>query len=166
MSDYTEYFLKSKSSVVQLELLEISHPDFSKVYRLVRNAVGGVTVTLENATQAVFDYYPMRLTPVGVRDDLDHVLKIDFGDLGDVLPAELDRVQAASSFATKPTVVYRTYRSDVLTAPLFGPISLQITDVSFKKEGASFEAKAPALNVNRTGQTYTFERFPMLKGFL
>jgi hypothetical protein len=29
-----------------------------------------------------------------------------------------------------------------------------------------FEAKAPSLNVNKTGELYTFDRFPMLKGFL
>jgi hypothetical protein len=166
MSDLSEYFLKSKSSVVQLELLEISHPDFSKVFRVVRNALKGVTVTLEDLTVATFEFYPIRITATGVHSDLDNALRIDFGDLGDVLPDELDRVQTANGFSTKPTVIYRTYRSDILTQPLFGPIQLQIKDISFNREGASFEAKAPSLNVNRTGQTYTYERFPMLKGFL
>lgn len=166
MSEYSEYFLKSKSSIVQLELLEISHPNFSKVYRLVRNAINGITVTLETGAQATFDYYPMRISAKGVKDDLDHALMIDFGDVGEVLPAELDLVQAANGFTIKPTVVYRTYRSDVLGVPLFGPITLEVTNVNFKKEGATFEAKAPTINTNMTGQLYTFERFPMLKGFI
>ena len=75
MTTYAEFFLKSKSSVVQLETLEISHPNFTKIYRIVRNAVQGVTVTLENGSSATFDYYPLAIENAGVRDDLDQALK-------------------------------------------------------------------------------------------
>lgn len=163
---YADYFLKSHSDVVQLELLEISHPAFSKVYRIVRNAINGVTVTLENSQQATFDYYPVKITPSQQKGDLDHTLKISFGDLGEVLPSELDLVTAANQLGTKPTLIYRTYRSDDLSTPLYGPIQVEIVEITFNKEGATFEAKAPTLNTNQTGQAYTFERFPMLKGFL
>jgi len=166
MITFAEFFLKSKSSVVQLETLEISHPDFTKVYRVVRNAVQGVTVTLENNSSATFDYYPLAIENAGVRDDLDQAITINLGDLGEVLPKELDEISSNDGFGTKPTVVYRTYRSDDFTRPLFGPVLLEVTSFAFNREGSTFEAKAPSLNVNKTGERYKLDRFPMLRGFL
>lgn len=166
MSAYTEFFLNSPSSVVQLELLEVSHPDFTATYRVVRNAVAGVTVTLETGAAATFDYYPLRVTPAGIRDTLDFGLRIDLGDLGEVLPAEVDAVTDAGGFGIKPTVVYRTYRSDDLSVPLFGPLTLRVTSFSFTREGSTFEAQAPTISVASTGELYKLDRFPMLRGFL
>lgn len=166
MSAYSEFFLNSKSSVVQLELLEISHPNFSQVFQLVRNAVNGVTVTLETGVSRTFTYYPLRIESNGSRDDLDQSFTFTLGDLGELLPKELDRVATANGFSTKPQVVYRTYRSDDLTTPLFGPILLEVESFAFNREGCSFTAKAPSLNINKTGELYTLERFPMLRGFL
>lgn len=166
MATYSEFFLKSKSSVVQLETLEISHPDFTKVYRIVRNAVEGVTVTLETSQSATFDYYPLQIENAGIRDDLDQAIKINLGDLGDVLPKELDEVSSNNGFGTKPIVVYRTYRSDDLSRPLFGPVTLEVSSFAFNREGSTFEAKAPSLNSNKTGETYKLDRFKMLRGFL
>jgi hypothetical protein len=166
MSDYSEFFLNAGSNVAELELLEISHPNFTKTYYLVRNAVNGVTVTLEDSTSQEFEYYPLQITPVGSGDDLDQVLRIQLGDLGTLLPQELDAVSAAGGFGTKPTLKYRTYRSDDLSAPLYGPITLEISALTFKKEGAAFEAHAPRLNSTATGELYTTSRFPMLRGFI
>lgn len=163
---YAEFFLNSKSSVVQLELLEISHPNFTKVYRIVRNAVKGITVKLETGDSASFDYYPMRIENNGAKDDLDQSFTITLGDLGEVLPKELDSVASAQGYNVKPVVTYRTYRSDDLTRPLFGPVLLEVESFAFNREGSTFTAKAPSLNINKTGELYTLERFPMLRGFL
>jgi hypothetical protein len=166
MSSYSEFFLRSKSSVVKLETLEISHPNFTKVYRVVRNAVAGISAKLETGETVEFEYYPLRITMAGARDDLDSSIKIDFGDLGDILQPELDAVAANTGFSVKPVVKYREYRSDDLNSVLNGPIVLEVTSFAFNREGSSFEAKAPSLNINRTGETYTFDRFPMLRGFI
>lgn len=166
MSNYSEFFLNSKSSVVQLELIEISHSKFTKTYRVVRNAMQGVTVTLETEAQATFDYYPLRIENNGSRDDLDQSFTITLGDLGEVLPLELDSVASQDGFGEKPRVVYRTYRSDDLTRPLFGPVILEVESFAFNREGSTFTAKAPSLNINKTGELYLLERFPMLRGFL
>ena len=275
MSRFSEFFLNSRSSVVQLELIQISHPSFSKDYRLVRNAVNGVTVnglgqygrnlfnvsasdnvagyyishtgTLTadpnyNTTgfipvlpgqtysasynnmrsfygpnkqfvtgnplgspatftvpegcywvratvyvsswstfvlaqgssagdftpwgQASFDYYPMKIENNGSRDDLDQSFTFSWGDLGEVLPTELDRVAVSGGFGFKPQVVYHTYRSDDTTASLFGPVIMEVESFAFNRDGSTFTAKAPSLNINKTGEIYTLERFPMLRGFL
>jgi hypothetical protein len=149
-----------------LELVEISHSAFAQTYRRVRNARAGVTVTLETDQEATFSWYPMRITELSDQADLDTGVRIDFGDLGEILPRELDAVYQADAMAEKPKVVYRAYRADDLDAPLIGPLNLEATTFSFTREGASFEAAAPYVNQNRTGQTYNLTRFFMLRGFL
>jgi hypothetical protein len=166
MSKYSEYFLNSKSSIIQLELIEISHSAFTKIYRIVRNATAGVTVTLEDNTIESFDYYPLSITPIAANDDLDQSLKISLGDLGEVLPKELDAVSSANGFLEKPIVKYRIYRSDDLENVLVGPLILEVKTFSFNREGSTFEAKAPSVNINKTGELYKINRFPMLRGFL
>jgi hypothetical protein len=165
-SSALEYFLSSRRDVVALELLEISHPAFTKVYRIVRNAGEGITVTLETSEVADFDYYPAAIVELGDQRDLDAGIRIDFGDLGEVIPQELDAVNAAELMDVKPVVTYRVYRSDDLSAPMIGPVDLEATTFSFKKEGASFEAAAPYVNRIKTGETYNVTRFPMQRGFL
>lgn len=171
MSAYAEFFLNTSSSVVQLELLEISHPSFSQTYRIVRNAIRGVTVTLEDSSVHTFDYYPAKIVPTGNANDLEQTLQIQFGDLGQVVPLEIDRVILMTSgglptSTIKPTVLYRTYRSDDLSAPLAGPYRFQVNNIAFKKEGATLQCTAPRMNLNRTGEVYSMDRFPMLRGFL
>lgn len=166
MSKYSEFFFKSSGNVVQLECLEISHPSFTKVYRIVRNAVNGITVKYEDGLEYEHTYYPLQITSMGSRGDLDQGLQINLGDLGEVLPKELDAVTSEDKFSIKPVVKYRTFRSDDLQTVMFGPLVLEVTTFSFNREGSTFEAKAPLLNVSKTGEVYKIDRFPMLRGFL
>lgn len=165
MSAYSEFFLNSSKAVVQLQLLEISHPNFSQTFRLVRNARAGITVTHEDATTRVYQYVPMKITQSSSRDDLDTGINVQFGDLGEILPRELDAIAASNGYNTPPTVKYRVYRSDDLTQPLYGPLTLQLRNVSLDELGSAFDAKAPRLNFTRSGLLYTFNAFPMLRGF-
>ena len=161
MSRYSDYFLNSRSNVVQLELLEIYHPNMSKTYRIVRNSVLGVTVNLENGQSAFFQYVPIKVENNGARDDLEQSLTITFGDLGEILPNEMDNIRSANGFNTKASLIYRTYRSDDLSSPIFGPVYFEIESFSFDWQGATFEAKAPSTNINKTGESYDLDRFPM-----
>lgn len=167
---YSAFFLNSGSNIVQLELIEISHPLFSQIYRLVRNAIAGVTVTLEDATIQTFSYYPLKITPSGSYNDMDQTLQVQFGDLGQILPMELDRLIPAPGVlpgtVIKPTLLYRTYRSDDLSGPLSGPFKFTIDNISFQKEGATMQCSAARLNLTATGELYSMDRFPMLRGFL
>lgn len=165
MPDYNGYFLGSKSSVVYLETLQIAHVAFTQTYWVVRNAIGGLTAKLESGADQVFVYYPLRIRPIGAFDNLDQVIEVDLGDLGSIIPTELDAIQAAGKMGVKPIVRYRAYRSDDLTGPLVGPLLLEIPDLSSTAEGSSFQAKAPSLNINRTGELYRLDRFPMLRAF-
>ena len=166
MSTYTEFFLNSSSSVVQLELLQMSHPSWSQTYYVVRNAVNGITVTLETGVQQFFQYYPMAIKYEGMKDDLDQTFSITFGDLGTVVPDEVDNMIADDTMDVKPTVIYRCYRSDDLTTPMLAPYYLEIQNMSFNTDGVTFNAQAPQLNITTTGSEYTTDRFPTLLEFL
>lgn len=162
---YIDYFLKARSDVGQLDTIQLSHPNFTKDYYLVRNHLKGFTATLEDGvTLKFFEYVPMQIGKGSVKDDLDQTIDITLGDVREILSMELQNVKANNGFSIKPTLVYRTYRTDDLSRPLFGPVILEVADFQFTKKGASFQAKAPSLNVVKTGELYTLERFKMLRG--
>jgi len=167
-TDYATFFLGTSPDIVQIECLEIFHTDFSEVYRVHRNAGHGtITVTQVFAIFLAGDYdytyLPMKITPLGSSTDLDQSIRIQFGDLGEILPQELDNVSAENGFSQKPLVAYRTYRSDDLTQELFGPVVMEIQNITFTKEGATFECRPPVANHARSGELYLTERFPMLE---
>ena len=163
---YVEFFLNCSASVVRLECLEISHPSFSRVYRVVRNATQGVSVTYENGVSYWHEYYPLKITPLDMTSDLDTGFRVDFGDLAEVLPKESAAVLAGPYLRVKPTVVYRSFRSDRTNQILEGPFRLEVKTISYNREGCSFEAKAPLLNMSTTGELYKLDRFYPLRGFL
>jgi hypothetical protein len=179
MSALTEFFLSSPWHVRQLDLLEIEHPNFTQTYRIVRNAyrklpsstptvpVWGVEVEHEGGL-GPFEYVhcPMSVKPIGNGADLTQELSVTLGDLGEIISKEVAAVTAANKMDIRPTLKFRCYRSDDLLEPIFGPVTLELKDVTTSEEGTSFNAIAPLLNVSRTGVLYTTEQFPMLRGFL
>jgi hypothetical protein len=116
---------------------------------------------------ADYEYCPMRVLPIASEEDLVQSLSVTLGDVGEIIATELANVWEANGLNTRPTLTYRAYRSDDLSAPIADSERvLEIASVSTSREGAAFEARAPELNASRTGELYTVERFPMLGGFL
>lgn len=165
-NQYSEFFLGSNSKVARIETLEIAHPAMSQTYWIVRNIKAGFTANLETTASQTFSYYPVRITRRNQSEDLDQGYSITFGDIGKTLSKELDAIQIAGGFDVKPVVKYRAWRSDYLTAPLYGPIIVEIKQVTTGREGCTFEALAPGLNGSKTGELYRLDRFPMLRGVL
>lgn len=167
MPSYSEFFLNRSGAVILLECIEFAHPSFSQTYRFVRNATDGVTVTHEDAATFNYEYLPLKIDRGNTSDDLDQTINITLGDLGTIFPAELDRIRNGAYFATKPTLKYRVYRDDDLSAPL---MSIQLLEVgSMVRDGtgaATFTAQAAQLNSTKTGEIYSIDRFPMVRGFL
>lgn len=163
---YIEFFLNSDSSIVELECLELIHPNFSAVHRVVRNAVHGVTVTHEDGFNYEYVYYPLSIRRQGSLEDLDFGLQIELGDLGGLLQKEVDGIAASGGFQTKPTCNIRRYRSDDLSAPMHDAQRLTIEELAFNVDGAQFDAIAPFKNVSSTGELYDLNRFPQMRGFL
>jgi hypothetical protein len=167
MSDLAEFYLGSLSSVAELELFEISHPDMTQTYRFCPQAKDGVTVDLSPGELDVpFIYYPAEASVSGARDDLDAEVSLQLGDVGTLMPDEVDAIEEAGGMLTKPTLRFWVFRSDDLTAPRFGPLTLEIPTLASEEMGSSIEARAPRLNANRTGEIYSLGRFPMLRGWV
>jgi hypothetical protein len=179
MTAYHDYFLGSAPAVAQLELLEISHPKFSQTFRIVRNTEQdelaaldiygnnkrGIIVMHEGAVGPFeYEYLPIAITKIGTGNDLDQILKVDIGDLGSLIPQEIDLVMTANAMQIKPLVKYRVYRSDDVSL-IFGPTTHEITTITHSKTGCSFEAVATRLSVTRTGRKYTIKEFPMMRAF-
>lgn len=161
---YIDYFLKRKVSIGGLDTIEISHPDFSQIYYLTRNHLKGFSAVIEDGTTKTFQYCPMKIAKSSIKDDLDVSIEITLGDVGDYLSKEIENVENADSFLIVPTLIYRVYRSDDLTQPLYDPIVLDVTQVAYNREGSVITATAPSLNVVGTGEKYDLNRFKMLRG--
>lgn len=178
MSLLTDFFFKSPQAVIRFQLLEISHPNFSQTFRVIRNAVSSpITVLHEDSAIVTYTHYPLKISEIGSDNSLDQEMQITLGDLGQVLPTELDNVNAANHMLVKPVLKYREYLSNSYVMvgspprpqyvnPIRGPFTLEINAIAFNKQGAVFTAKPPVFNQVRTGEYYTVERFPMLRGFL
>ena len=185
--DIARFHLKSPAATAEIETVEIYHPAFvgreatPHRYRPVANANPGIDVALEDDTPASFEPCPMKIDSLGAKDDLEAGLRIELGDLGEILGAELDAVAAAdaataegdpSPYETKPTIWFRTYRSDELgdpenlAKPLVGPLLLEAGPITVTGTGAWFEARAPRVIGTGVGESYRIERFPMLRGAL
>jgi len=162
-----DFYFAAPASTTGIETLEISQVSFSQVWYLQFSYRLGMWARLENGEQAFFQCVPMRLRKLEETGNLDFGLTVTLGDLGEILPDEIQRAREAGTLRThRPRVVYRVYRSDDLEAPMVGPIVLQAREIARTNEGAQFNAKAPELNVSKTGELYTTDRFPMLLGFL
>ena len=168
MATLEEYFFKDPPATVKLQLIEITHPNFSTTYRVVNTpSPHPIEVTHEDLTGPhEYTYVPVEIRTMGSKGDMDQELEVTFGDLGEILPTEIENVVEANGMQTKPTLVYREYLSTDLTAPVFGPFTLLINYIAFNKTGATFTAKPLAFNRGRTGEVYDVGRFPMLRGFV
>lgn len=167
MSTLTEYFFNSSPAVIRLQMVVIDHPNFlGGPYAVTPSVMGGITVTHEDASVVNYEYVPMEIKTMGSSGNLDQDLEIVFGDLGEILPAQIGFVRNANKMRIKPSLVYREYASNLLTEPMFGPFTLQINNILFNKTGATFTAKPVAFNRSRTGEVYDLTRFPMLGGFV
>lgn len=165
--EYIEFFLNSSATLVQYETLQIFHNAFSKQYFLVRNNSQGITARLETGFLINFEYYPLRITFKETLDNLDYGITIILGELGELLPTEINNVLNSSEYSNaKPILRYRSYRSDNLELPMFGPIELEIEAMNFTKESTTIEAVARRFNQIGTGLRYTIEDFPTLAAAL
>jgi len=164
--ELTPYILNSQSDIVQFETIELSHPDFETSHRVVRNKTDGLTAILETDETVNFTYLPLTIEEVNPSGDLDYALTVIFGDLGEVIPLELDRIEDTAGLFTEVILTYRSYRSDDLSKPMIGPIRLNVKSFLFDKEGVVIQATSTKTNSQNTGDTYSLNRFPMLRAFL
>jgi hypothetical protein len=164
---WVNYFFGAPARTAELKTLTISQPDFTQVWRLQSHYREGFWARLETGEQVFFQYVPMLLKPLADRGTLDFGMTVTLGDLGEILPSEIQRAREAGTLRTSPPrVEYRSYRSDNIERPMFGPITLQAPTITRTVSGAQFDATPPPVNVNKTGMLFRPDLYPMLRGFL
>lgn len=166
MEELIDFFLNTNSNIFAYQTVEITHSAFTQDYYLVRNNSNGITATDENSISKFFQYCPLRLVLGGQKTTTENFIELELGDLGEIISAEIENIKALGDFTEYPQFTYRSFRSDDLTQPLEGPITLLLSDVALSEEGAKIKARSINLNTNRTGENYTLERFPMLRALL
>jgi hypothetical protein len=107
MSLLSQFFLGSAPYVRQLDCLEISHPNFTQTYRIVRNATRGTSVLHEGAVGPfTYSYYPCSIKPIGSMSDMGQSLAVTLGDLGTIIQSEIAVVTAANKMNIRPVVKF------------------------------------------------------------
>jgi hypothetical protein len=113
-----EFLFTSSTSSIQLQLIEIYHPDFTQTYRIIKNKISTAATVLvahDDLTAPVdYTYYPVQIKCLGTTNSLDQKLEVTFGDLGQILPAEVARLRTRNGSRIKPTLTYREYDSSIL----------------------------------------------------
>ncbi len=166
MPDYS-YWLSGSPDDVRLQCVEISHPAWSKVYRIVQNHSDGITVQHESGLSFAYEYVPLTIQKGSNSDDLDQEITIGVGDLGEDFPKELDAIRASVNYSkVRPTLNYREYNLSDLTKPQVTILGLEATDYEPKREGAVFVCRAKQMNLTKTGEIYTLDNTPTLRGFV
>lgn len=165
MPDYN-YWLSGNPDDVRLLLVEITHPAWSKPYRIVQNHADGLSVKHENGVSYFYEYVPLTIQRGSNSDDLDQDITIGVGDLGEDFPSELKRARDSQYSDIRPTLNYREYNLSDLTKPQLTILGLEVTDYEPKREGAVFVCRAKQMNLTKTGEVYTLDNTPTLRGFV
>ena len=167
MTDYVKFFLDSKASVISIEAIEITHPSFTSDFYFIKNSADSLTLTHEDGQSFLYKYLPMSIEISNVRSDLDQEIQINMPDMNDEFINAIEAIDYSQYRDIKPAIRYRVYRDDDLSAPLSSIQILNIYDISKNSNGdCTFNAKAPSLNSVKTGEIYSLERFPLLRGFV
>lgn len=145
--------------VYVIDTLEISHSLLSTRYLLTREPTG-LTATLETAETVTFEGTNINIILNSAKNDLDSNFSFTLPDIDNILDDELDLIPLDN---TEPIVcIYRSFNSDDLSAPS-SIFELEVLNVSQKKGVFTIECGVPQLNWNKTGEIYTYDRFPMLR---
>jgi len=143
------------------ETIEISHPSMSQTYLYVNDSVD-LTVTDPEVTGGVFSKQNISLVNAANNNDLDQLASFSINDLENIADDEMDMIDLGDTTAI--TITYRAYHSEYLDSPAEGPLVYSVTNTTQTDGAITFEAGAPALNNNRTGRTYNYTDYPMLRG--
>ena len=166
MPDYN-FYLAGDPNDLRVKCIEISHPAWLKTWRIAQNHADGVTVKHEDGTSHAYEYVPLAVQFGTSTDDLDQEITIGVGDLGVDMPLELDRINDSSIYAhDRPTLNYREYMLSDLNTPLATILNLKAEDSEELREGDVFVFRAERMNLSKTGDTYTLDNTPTLRGFV
>lgn len=171
--DYVKFKMNKPESKRDIRTIEIYHPDFTKVFRLVQdfdhyNATLESTAPRQAGQEVMFEPFAGTIVEPSERNDGDRAIQINLADITGVIQDELDRIDGVKWF-TPIEVIYRKYWSDNNTAPAVNPLYLYASSPSFNESdgdipvSATFNAQDSDLSQKAGGRIYTTTDYPGLK---
>lgn len=160
-----DFFFGTNSNVRQYETIEFTtDPNtFQSNHLYVRNARDGITATTELGVSS-FIYLPMRIRPQRIADNLEFGISIEIGVSDAVAMRKFVKAMLADS--VEWYCIYRTFSSTDLTTIMTGPHITTVNDINTSSKGVKIECATEGMNNNRTGEIYSYNRFPGLLGWL
>lgn len=165
-SELKEIFINAPVAKSYIEVFELKADWFSKNYFLQNKVTDYLTVTLETDVDVDVEYVPMKIDESSSNADLDNSRGIVMQYVNDLIATELDNFDPLVDL--KPKLVsrgYTIYRDGSVSAIQYGPVQLNIDDLTRTEDGTSFQASSLKTNNSSTGEIATIQRAPMLRGF-
>lgn len=160
MANPNSFFLTNTASVAKIDAIELYHPDFGYL-RFQYYDEEGLDLKHEDASVKHYYFESFDIARGNITSDLDQSFSITFSDYKDFLRGNIDSIQDMQPILFS----WRQYRSDDLNSPMFIQRDLHIVRVNYDSSGlVTFEASAEQLNNVKTGDSYTLDRFPTLRG--
>lgn len=160
---YRKKLVSNPDGEIELDTLEISHPDMSKTYYLVADQIP-LTAKLETGADVTFEPSPIGIKGAGNNADMNQSATFTIPDVDNILDDEMDRIGLTSS--SYPVFTFRTYLLSDLSYPAWGPVSYEVQDISQSKGLFTAAVSAPKLNNKGTGLILTPELCPLIRGIL
>ena len=161
---YDLYLLNNPDNERIIEVISISHPDMTQTYHITPTPEP-VTVVFED--NQIISPEPKNMTVEKSRskDDLDEQFIFNFSDPEGLIASEASLIPLDTD--DDVLIQFRTFMASDPSGPAEGPFNLAGVSMTASTDSTvTIRAQSPSLIVNRTGELYTYERFPMLRGFL
>lgn len=163
LEKYNQYLLNNKTGERIIEVVTLSHSKFDQSFNLVKEPEGAI-VTFENGSIVNCDGVNMDIRRASSEDNLDEKFGFAFSDVEGKIQDQADKIPLDSD--EDVVVEYRLYMASDTSAPAIGPLRLQGVSLSTEIGKATINAESPSLIDSRTGELYTYERFPANRAFL
>lgn len=165
---YRKFLASAPTAQREFRTLEIFHTDFASVLRFVRDGEDQ-TLILEataprDAGEAVlFTALSMEITEPGESQNLDQVLTVKLGAVGNEVQDQIDQITGLG-FLTPIQLIYRKYYSGSMDSPVL-VVKTSGSTIQFKGYSAvAFTGEDTDFSNARSGELYTLERFTTLRG--
>lgn len=163
-SDYQQFVMNSQSDSVELDLIEISSPHFSKVYRYVNNAGLGVDLTL-NGEVVHFEYMPFVVRESDKKFNLDSELSLALPGGSEDMSREVERLirsGAINNPSKRPIFKRWFFSSKNLTQPALTHPELEVFGCQRDHQKSVIQCGSSNMKSEGIGMFATIDQFPML----
>lgn len=155
--DYKKFLASAPTNQREFRTIELSHPDFNETLYFVQDQLS------RSLGGRLYDALSMQIIEPAERDDADQILTVSLGAVANEVHDQVAQI-TPSGYFTPISLVYRKFYSSNTATPVL-ELSLSIGTLNFDSySSASFTAEDTDFINKSSGEIYTLERFPTLRG--